>query len=190
MQRRPSTVRDQNRLRLRSPMGMHPLPPTAQVAVWTAKIRLSHQVSQHRIARPHRIRMQPMLRMSTRTSTACWMVDRTSQRHPRKKPKVGTAVAEHIMKRPAAARDATLATFDRSSPPKFGTECPCVFNKCRIYETPTKFRAVPAPDRSVYDKSFPFKATTKKAAWDTLIAYCRDPFIPKDSKNYVKIGKF
>ena len=109
---------------------------------------------------------------------------------PPKKQKVGTAVAAPVMKRPAAAHDAPSATFDRSSPPKFGTKCPCVFNNCRIYETPTKFRAVPAPDRSVYDKSFPFKAATKKAAWDTLIKYCRDPFIPKDSKNYVKIGKF
>jgi hypothetical protein len=108
---------------------------------------------------------------------------------PAKKARVHTATAGSVMKRPASAQPAS-AIFDRSSPPKFGTNCPCVFNNCRIYEVSTKFRVVPAPDRSAYDRGFPFTAATKKDAWNTLIKYCRDPFIPKGSKNYVKIGKF
>jgi len=108
---------------------------------------------------------------------------------PAKKLKPAAAVAA-VMKKPARATSATAAAiFDRSSPPKFGTECPCVFNGCRIYEVPTKFRVVPAPDLSVYDKAFTFNAATKKTAWESLIKYCRNPSIPKDSKNYVKIGK-
>jgi hypothetical protein len=106
---------------------------------------------------------------------------------PAKKTKVRTAAAAGVMKRPASQPASVI--FDRSSPPKFGTQCPCVFNNCRIYEVSTKFRVVPAPDRSAYDRGFQFTAATKKDVWNTLIKYCRDPFIPKDSKNYVKIGK-
>ena len=104
---------------------------------------------------------------------------------PAKKPKLATAAAA-VMKKPARATAATAAA-DRSSPPKFGTQCPCVFNKCKIYEVSTKFRVVPAPDRSAYDKAFPFNAASKKTAWASLIKYCLNPSIPKDSKNYVKL---
>jgi hypothetical protein len=108
---------------------------------------------------------------------------------PAKKPKLATAVAA-VMKKPARATAATaVAIFDRSSPPKFGTQCPCIFNKCKIYEASTKFRVVPAPDRSAYDKPFTFNAASKKTAWASLIKYCLNPSIPKGSKNYVNIGK-
>ena len=103
---------------------------------------------------------------------------------PKKKQKLATAAAA-VMKKPARAT--AVAIFDRSSPPKFGTQCPCVFNKCKIYEVSTKFRVVPAPDRSAYDKAFPFNAASKKTAWASLIKYCLKPSIPKDSKNYVKL---
>ena len=76
--------------------------------------------------------------------------------------------------------------FEKNKPPKFGTQLPLVFNKCRVYESPGKYRVVPFPGQSRYDKSFSFGTKSKSDVWKDVIEYCKKPSIPKDSKNAIK----
>ena len=80
----------------------------------------------------------------------------------------------------------TVASFSVSKPPPFGTKLPVMFNGCKIYRDATSFRVCPAPRESVYDRKFGFRGD-EQAAWKSLMAFCKKPFIPKESRNYVLI---
>ena len=69
---------------------------------------------------------------------------------------------------------------------KFGTSLPCVYNGCKIYAGSGRFRVVPFPGLSVYDRTFMFNDKNKSKVWGNVIDYCKKPSIPKSSANYVK----
>ena len=61
----------------------------------------------------------------------------------------------------------------------------CKFDYSQVKET---FRVMPRPGVSVFDKAFPYKGSKadKSKAFQTMLAYCEKPVIPKGSANYVK----
>ena len=73
--------------------------------------------------------------------------------------------------------------FPLNKPPKVGTPLPLSFNGCRVYGSDAKYRVVPFPGKSPYDKEFGFKAADKSKAWARVIAYCKQPEIPTTSAN-------
>ena len=79
-----------------------------------------------------------------------------------------------------------LTAFAKNKPPKFGVGLPLLYNGCKVLEGSDRFRIVPRPGESVYDKAIPFSKTSKSEAWSKVIEYCKHPIIPKSSKNYVK----
>ena len=103
-----------------------------------------------------------------------------------KKGKGGKAAKpkKTIKKKPASAAD----VYAKNSPPPFGGSCPVTYNGCKIYERPSKFLVMPAPSRSKFDKSFTFWNDSKKnSAGSDVLSDCKNPSIPKDSPNYVKL---
>ena len=72
-------------------------------------------------------------------------------------------------------------------PPPFGTPCPLCYRGCKIYDAvkAMKFRVVPKPGESLYDKAFSYKIIPKKEAWAHALKFCIRPSIPVDSPNYV-----
>jgi hypothetical protein len=94
-----------------------------------------------------------------------------------------TAVVKSVLKKPAASE--SLPVFTASSPPKIGTPCPFIFLGCKVLCTSTAYRVFPKPGQSVYDKSIKH-ISDKPAAFKAMIEFCKNPSIPKDSKNYVK----
>ncbi len=125
------------------------------------------------------------------------MIGKGLAKPPRKKAMKGKKAikdAKIDKKLPAAKSkvkktiDATSAShkyedFPRAQPPKFGTKLPCVYNGCKIYGCQAKYRVLPFPGKSPYDKPFHFKTGGKQAAWKDAIAYCKNPKIPATSKN-------
>ena len=107
---------------------------------------------------------------------------------PKKKKKVKKAIvaAAGLKKKPAAAcKDATAAlihSFEKGNPPKYGTPLPIVYNGCKIYSGPDRYRVVPFPGQSKYDRGFPFKSG-KQPAWTAVLKYCKNPSVPSTSKN-------
>ena len=99
-----------------------------------------------------------------------------------KRPASSTSVAS--TKKPKVS--ASVLFDDVKKPPPFGTPCPFVFNGCKVYGPSNKneFRVCPAPSASRYDRKFIVKDQT---TWTTMIDYCKKPWIPKDSANYVFI---
>ena len=79
-----------------------------------------------------------------------------------------------------------LTAFAKNKPPKFGVGLPLLYNGCKVLEGSDRFRIVPRPGESVYDKAIPFSKASKSEAWIKVIEYCKHPIIPKSSKNYVK----
>jgi hypothetical protein len=82
---------------------------------------------------------------------------------------------------------ATCGVFPRDNPPKFGTALPCIYNGCKIYGSESRYRVVPFPGKSAYDKPFKITKDNTKAVWTSLIEYCKKPQIPKTSANAIKI---
>jgi hypothetical protein len=76
----------------------------------------------------------------------------------------------------------TVAT----SPPKFGTALPLSYRGCNIYHSAStkRYRVVPKPGKSVYDKAFSYKPETQNTVWKSVVKFCEKPTIPKDSCNY------
>ena len=107
----------------------------------------------------------------------------TSKATSKKRPSEPSA-AKLPLKKPR--KEADDNAFAKNNPPKFGTKLPLVFNKCRVYESPGKYRVVPFPGQSRYDKSFSFVTKSKPDVWKDVIEYCKKPSIPKDSKNAIK----
>ena len=99
-------------------------------------------------------------------------------------PKKGIlpAAKKTIKKKPSAN---AIVEFDIAKPPKYGTPLPCVFNGCRIYSSPERYRVVPFPGKSVYDKAW-LKKDNGQTAWKLVIDYCKKASIPKDSVNVLK----
>jgi hypothetical protein len=106
----------------------------------------------------------------------------------------GASVAKAVAKGKAKAKGKAMvkkaidkhsehATFSKRNPPKHGTALPLVFNGCRVYESPGKYRVVPFPRESVFDKSFSYATKGKATVWANVLDYCRNPFIPSSSKN-------
>ena len=79
-----------------------------------------------------------------------------------------------------------IAEFPKNKPPSFGVELPFIFNGCKVLKGSSRFRVIPRPGESVYDKAFHITAGNEKEAWGNMIDYCKKPVIPKSSKNYVK----
>ena len=104
----------------------------------------------------------------------------------KKKVKKAIAAAGGLKKKPAAAcKDATAAlihSFEKGNPPKYGTTLPILYNGCKIYCSPDRYRVVPFPGQSKFDKGFPFKSG-KKPAWTSVLNYCKNPIVPAHSKN-------
>lgn len=84
------------------------------------------------------------------------------------------------VKRPAAG---TTATYEKNSPPPFGTSTPFLYNGAKVYPGAKKFRVYPLPGVSVYDKGFPFTADTKEAVWKVMLKFCENPKVPESSVN-------
>ena len=87
---------------------------------------------------------------------------------------------------PKAKKDDSTIVYDK--PPKFGSALPCVFNGCKIYESVSgkKYRVVPKPGVSPYDRQFSYASDGKQKAWSAVVKYCTHPFIPKTSCNFAK----
>ena len=79
-----------------------------------------------------------------------------------------------------------IAEFPKNKPPSFGAELPFIFNGCKVLKGSDRFRVIPRPGESVYDKAFQITAGKEKEAWASMIDYCKKPVIPISSKNYVK----
>ena len=80
-----------------------------------------------------------------------------------------------------------LVEHAKTSPPKYGAALPLIYNGCKVYESKDRFRVVPFPSKSVYDKAFQFKTPKdKRAQWDSLIEYCKKPSIPSTSTNAIE----
>ena len=80
-----------------------------------------------------------------------------------------------------------LVEHAKKSPPKYGAALPMIYNGCKVYESKDRFRVVPFPGESKYDKAFQFKTPkAKRAQWDSLIEYCKKPSIPSTSTNAIE----
>ena len=114
--------------------------------------------------------------------------DDESEPAPKQKKKVKKAIvaAAGLKKKPAAAcKDATAAliqSFEKGNPPKYGTTLPILYNGCRIFCASDRYRVLPFPGQSKYDKGFPFKSG-KKPAWTSVLNYCKNPIVPAHSVN-------
>ena len=86
----------------------------------------------------------------------------------------------------AAKSGARPGAADAGGPPPFGSACPLFYKGCKIYDAPNdkKYRVLPKPGLSLYDKAFSYKVVSKKDAWAEAVSFCRRPSIPKDSPNY------
>ena len=70
--------------------------------------------------------------------------------------------------------------------PKFGVDFPFSYNGCNVYRSAARYRVVPRPGKSVYDKAFQFGGMkTEKEAFADMLQYLKNPTIPKTSANYV-----
>ena len=78
------------------------------------------------------------------------------------------------------------ATFPLNKPPKFGTALPLTFNGCRVCSGGNRYRVVPFPSKSVYDRAFKFKKGDEARAWKDVLAFCKKPTIPSTSSNAIK----
>ena len=99
-----------------------------------------------------------------------------------KKAKAKAKAAAKVLK-PSVLKTPEPPVWTHGPPPKFGTELPCEYNGCKIYKGADKFRVMPKPGKSKYDKSFAFKPT-EAAAWRKVIEFCKKPTIPSDSVNF------
>ena len=108
---------------------------------------------------------------------------KTAMKTAMKAPRTPTPKA--AMKAPPASKD-SMKSFSVSTPPPFGTKCPVHFNGCKVYRDASAYRVMPAPRESKYDRKFVF-GDSEKNAWKAVMAYCKKPFIPKESVNYVPI---
>ena len=84
----------------------------------------------------------------------------------------------------------TSSTVSHTKAPAFGVKLPCEFNGCKIYGCYDKFRVVPFPGESRYDRKFNFTDDkSKKAVWESVIQYCKHPYVPTESVNCPKKTK-
>ena len=100
-----------------------------------------------------------------------------------KVPKSASPVKASIVKKKPSKND--VEDWGQKVPP-LGSPLPLMFNGCKIYESPGAFRVMPSP-KSKYDRRFPFKVATQSDVWKEMIDYCKKPFIPKGSANYVPL---
>ena len=99
-----------------------------------------------------------------------------------KAPKPG--ITKSIVKQRASS---DIVEYTKHSPPKFGVAFPLVYNGCKVYRSTTRFRVVPFPGKSVYDKPFVFKSgVEERAQFASMIEYCKKPSIPSTSANKIK----
>ena len=74
--------------------------------------------------------------------------------------------------------------------PKLGAVMPFVYKGCKVYHSvsASKWRVVPRPGESAFDKSFSYgkDGKHKSKMWLELLKYCEKPVTPKTSANYVK----
>ena len=85
-----------------------------------------------------------------------------------------------------AKKPKTSNSVSHTKAPAFGVKLPCEYNGCKIYGCYDKFRVVPFPTKSRYDRKFNFTDGNKKTTWDSVIEYCKKPYVPQDSVNCPK----
>jgi hypothetical protein len=98
----------------------------------------------------------------------------------------------HTKKKGKSIAKATVAkkpsanVYTASAPPSMNSEFPLTHLGCKIYRTAKSYRVVPSP-KSKYDKTIFISNGNRAKAWKEVIEYCKHPYIPKTSANYVKL---
>ena len=124
---------------------------------------------------------RPRLRKKTKVTSSIADLGRPKKTKAKKagKPKAKAKAKAKAMVVPVAGADRT-AEPPPAMPP-IDTRNRLSYLGCRIYTVPehNRWRVVPMPGVSRYDKGFAWLTRTPAEAWESLIAYCQNPTLPE-----------